>query len=147
MRKQPVMSDAKTETEALLNELVPLAEALLTKYGEFYPFGAVMDFGGGIIRRESYPGGEHPRSQDVIDLLRKGMRIDAESGDIKAAAIAYDVRLADGNPAGMSDAIAVALDHRDDYSVIVAVPYRLQGGQIEIGELFAEPGSNQIFGA
>ena len=140
------MSGAKAETEALLNELVHFAQELLIKHGEFYPFGAIMDLGGGIIPQSSYPGGEHPKSQEVIDLLREGMRAQAAAGDIKAAAIAYDVRLGAGNPAGMSDAIAVALDHREGESVIVAVPYRLQDGELEIGELFAEPGSHEIFG-
>lgn len=139
------MSEAKEDTEVLLNDLVPFAEKLLVKCGEFYPVGAVLDIGGGIIHKASYTGEEHSKSQELIDLLRKGMRIDAKSGAIKAAAIAYDVRLGDGNPSGMSDAIAVALDHKDGYSVIVGVPYRLRDGDLEIGELFALPGSNEIF--
>ncbi len=44
-----------------------------------------------------------------------------------------------------ADAIAIALDHRDDYSVIVIFPYVLAHGNLTVGEPFAQMGKFLVF--
>jgi len=44
-----------------------------------------------------------------------------------------------------SDAIAVSLNHRDNYSVIVLFPYQLKNGKLSLGEIFAQKGEADVF--
>ena len=37
------MNELKTETEKLMNTILPLAEQALSKYGEFAPVGVALD--------------------------------------------------------------------------------------------------------
>ena len=139
------MSDAKADTEALMNALLPFAERMLTRHGEFFPFGGAMKPNGEIVNVAGYDGRERPSSNDLIELLNEGFRKDAKDGRYKATAVVYDVRVTLPSTTTLSDAIAVALDHRDNYSVVVLLPYTLVGGILQIGEPFAERGAHNVF--
>lgn len=139
------MSDAKADTEALMNAVLPFAERMLTQHGEFFPFGGAMKPDGEIVNVAGYDGRERPTSNDLIELLGEGFRKDAKNGRYKATAIAYDVRVTLPNTTTSSDAIAVALDHRDNYSVLVLFPYTLTAGLLQLGEPFAEKGARNVF--
>lgn len=104
-----------------------------------------MDGSGKIAFSAAYDGTEQPPSSDLIDMLRAGFREGAKKGQYMATALVYDVRVVppDGGP--KTDAIAVELDHRDDYSVIVYFPYHLDHGQVNLGSPFAEKGASQVF--
>ena len=98
-----------------------------------------------LISVAGYDGREHPPSQEIIDLLTQALRKDAASKAIIAAAIVWDARIRRSSTAPQTDAIAVALDHRDNYSVIVYFPYTLSGKKLNIGEPFSEAGHAAIF--
>jgi hypothetical protein len=139
------MGDAKADTEALMNAVLPFAERMLTQHGEFFPFGAAMKPNGEIVNVAGYDGRERPASNDLIELLNDGFCKDAKNGRYKATAVVYDVRVTLPNTTTKSDAIAVSLDHRDSYSVLVLLPYSLTGGTLRIGEPLAEKGEHKIF--
>ena len=42
------MADPKEEIQQILNYLLPFAEQMLTKEGEFYPYAAILDAGGEV---------------------------------------------------------------------------------------------------
>ena len=44
-----------------------------------------------------------------------------------------------------SDAIAVSLNHRDNYSVVVLFAYSIEDGKYVPGEVFAQQGENDVF--
>jgi hypothetical protein len=140
------MNRAKSECDELLNVVMPLAKELLEKNGEFYPFGATMNPLGGIERFEGYTGTEHPSSDEVKLLLQRAFRASREASECRATAIAYDVlvRLTAANL--KSDAIAVELDHVDEYSMIVFFPYSKFATHVEFGTAVAQEGSYGIFG-
>jgi hypothetical protein len=139
------VSDAKADSEALLNSLMPFAEKMLTQHGEFFPFGGAMKPDGEIVNVAGYDGRERPPSNDLIELLEEGFRKDAINGVYKATAVVYDVRMILPSTKTSSDAIAVALDHRDNYSVLILFPYTLTAGMLQIGEPFAEKGARNVF--
>jgi hypothetical protein len=141
------MQSAKSESEELLNAVLPFAEELLAKHGEFFPFGAAMNHLGGISHIAGYTGSEQPPSSDVIDLLRTAFHSAGHSGEYRATALAYDVQVQVPGTEAKSDAVAIELDHRDSYSVVVYFPYTLSGGVVEVGSPFAQAGSNEIFGS
>src|SRR5262249_44675146 len=122
------MSSPKEDCEVLMNSVLPFAEQMLTTYGEFIPFGGAMRPDGELISVGGDDGNEHPKSVDIIALMKEAYVAAARSGEYKATAIVYDVRITLPATGDKSDAIAVSLDHRDNYSIVVFFPYRLDNG-------------------
>ena len=138
------MSQAKAEAEELL-ESVELAKKLLQENGEFFPFGAAMKHDGEIVSIAGDMGDERPRSQEIIDLLKAHFVEAAREGEYRATAIVFDVRVVIDDAGNKSDSIAAALDHKENFSVIVFFPYSIQGQSILYGEVFAQEGEYDIF--
>jgi hypothetical protein len=137
--------DAKADCEILMNEAIPFAKRMLREHGEFYPYGYVMKPSGEIALKAGYDGTEHPKSQVIIDLLTAGFKEDAAAGRVKATALVYDIRVIPPGASEKSDAIAIALDHRDNYSVVVILPYVLNHGEISVGTAFAQRRDSHVF--
>ncbi len=141
------MSDPKADCEALMNSVLPFAEQMLTTHGEFIPFGGAMRSDGQLVSTAGYDGNEHPKSVDVIALMKEGMIAAARKGEYKATAIVYDVRVKLPSTEEKSDAIAISLNHRDNYSVVVLVPYKIDARKLILGAAFAQKGEADIFPA
>lgn len=138
------MQEGKAESQELMDAVLPLAEKLLTEHGEFFPYGGAMTPEGNVVSISAYDGDEHPPSSALIDMLQKAFHASAQNGEYKATALVYDVRirLASGEP---SDAIAIALDHKSGYSVVVLLPYSIIGGELQYGEISAQAGDRIVF--
>ena len=141
------MSDPKADFDALVNSVLPFAEQMLTTHGEFHPFGGAMRPDGQLVSIAGYNGNQHPESVDVIALIKKGFIADAGKGEYKATAIVYDARVKLPSTEEKSDAIAVSLNHRDNYSVVVLFPYKINAGRLILGTAFARKGEADIFPA
>ncbi len=139
------MSDPKADCEALMNSVLPFAEQMLTTHREFVPFGGAMRPDRQLVSVAGYEGNEHPKSVEVIALLKEGLIAAAQNGEYKATAIVYDVRVKLPLLEEKSDAIAISLNHRDNYSVIVLFPYKINAGQLILGTAFAQKGEADIF--
>lgn len=135
----------KAECELLMNAVLPFAEQMLRTDGEFFPYGGALKSTGKIASLAGYDGRERPPSTDVINLLKKGFVGGAKSGEYKATALVYDVRVVVPSSGKKFDAIAVSLNHRANYSVIVYYPYELKNGVLTYGEVFAQNGEFDIF--
>ena len=134
----------REQLDDVLNKLLPFAHELLAKYGEFFPFGAAMDRDGKVRMVAGDTGTEHPPSDEVIVLITEAMKRERDS--LAAVGICYDVRVrtsADGDP---TDAICVALEHRDGTSLVVLQPYSKRDETMEYGQLMAQPGRRTVFG-
>jgi len=144
--KVPVMKSAKEECEILMNSAVPFAHQMLAQHREFFPYGEAMAADGQIVAIAGDTGEEHPASQAVIDVLEKGFQEGARLGRYKATALVVDMRVVPPGRDVKQDAIAVRLDHRDGYSVVVVFPYSIDaGGEVTIGAPFAVKGEQRIF--
>jgi hypothetical protein len=124
---------------------MPFAEKMLTEHGEFFPFGAAMKPDGEIVYVGAYDGQERPPSQSLIDLLIGAFREHAVTGKYKATAIVYDVLIIPPGHDRKRDAISVALDHCENYSVVVYFPYDRTAGAVTIHAAFANEGEREIF--
>ena len=134
----------KEECEILLQALLPASENLLKKNGEFYPIGAVLLNDNTVTFTEIKSGNEYPDSKGIIqDLISSHKRM-AQSNEIKASGIAWNATVtSDGK---QSDAIIVSLEHKDNYSVIVGLPYKIGlFKKTKFGEHFAQVGNNDVF--
>jgi len=145
LARADTLQPAKAECETLIEAVLPFAEKMLKQEGEFFPYGGALKSTGEIASIASYDGREQPPSSDVIALLKYGFVDGAKSGKYKATALVYDVRVVLPSSGEKSDAIAISVNHRDNYSVIVYYPYQLNDGKLTYGESFAQQGEFDIF--
>ena len=137
----------KEQAEELMGKLVHFAEQELSKYGEFYPFGAEVETDGKVVLSASYNGKDHPSSQVMIEELTKIFQSKAKAGKIKAAAIVYDMRIQPPGSIAKTDAICFSYDHKEGYTVNVFFPYTLGADKkVIIQPLIAAKGKGNIFG-
>jgi hypothetical protein len=138
-------NNAKADCEALMNSVLPFAEQMLRSYGEFLPFGGAMRPNGEIVSVAGDDGDEHPRSSDLIRLIKDGFIEAARQGQFMATALVYDVRIKLTSTDDKSDAISVSLNHRDNYSIVVIFPYKINDGKLAVGTALAQKGEADIF--
>ena len=139
------MTSAKEDCETLLNATFPHADQMLREHGEFFPYGGALAPSGEIVAVAGYDGRARPPSDDVIRLIKAAFVDGAKQGRYQATALIYDVRIAMPGAGEKSDAVAVSLNHRDDYSVTVIFPYTLSGEGPDFGPAFAQEGEADIF--
>ena len=146
------MSSDEQDVRNLMNEYIGFAEDMLQKYGEFFPFGAVLKPNKETAFVAGYEGTDQPLSQDIIDLLNDGFRVGAASGEYEATALFYDTAITQPETGEKSDAVAVALDHQSGNSLVVFFPYALGGKavfrrrRVSFGNPFSQAGTNDVFG-
>lgn len=140
------MSDAQTEAEELVSVVLPHAEGQLIAHGEFFPFGGAMTMDGDIA--ELAVGEEHRDSplEAIVDALKMQLRSGADSNAYRATALVFPIRAQLPGGSGEADAVAIALDHQANFSVVLFIPYVLKEGAVEFGEAVAQQGENDIFG-
>ncbi len=135
----------KEECEVLLDKILPAAENLLKKNGEFYPIGAVMNANDKITFTAVDDDKEYPLPEDMITKLCEVHKTQADNNEIKVSGIAWNAGVQD--PDGRNqDAIVVSLEHRDNYSVIICEPYK-KGffKKVSFGNIFALEGRNDVW--
>jgi hypothetical protein len=141
------MSSAKDECEELLGELMPFAEQCLTRYHEFFPFGAAVSQSGETIMLGAAEEDEQPESEELIALLNEGFREGVQSGEYRATGLVFDALTTPPDKNTKQDTVICALDHQDNYSVKVCFPYHFDADdQLVIEEPFAVEGDYSVFG-
>lgn len=134
----------KEECEILLEALLSASENLLEKNGEFYPIGAVLLNDATTALTAAYSENELPDSKEIIQDLIVSHKQMAQNNEIKASGIAWNAAVAFEQT--QTDAIIISLEHQDNYSVIVGLPYEIDAfNEIKYGELFAQSGNNDVF--
>ena len=135
---------AKEECEVLLDALLSASEKLLKKNGEFYPIGSVLSNDDNVTFTSVHSDSEFPDSKSVINDLICSHKQLAQNHEIKVSGISWNGAVDLGGKT--TDAIIVSLEHKDDYSVVVGLPYKSGSfNKIKFGELFAQNGNNDIF--
>lgn len=64
----------KQQLESLLKAILPFGEMVLKNHGEFIPYGGTIGIDGKIKDVAGYTGNEHPKSMEVIKLLKDSFR-------------------------------------------------------------------------
>jgi hypothetical protein len=126
------------DLDALLNDLLPFAQRMLAEQGEFYPFGCSITPDGRHISIGAKGSSDHPKSQELIDIMTSEFRRQASERKIRAAGICFDVRVVPPGHVDKTDAIQLALERDGGDAVDVFVPYaQLSDREFTYGELFA----------
>jgi len=138
---------AHPDLDELLNAVLPFAQQMLSDHGEFFPFGSAMTVDGKIEELAAFTGDERPSSEELIALLTRGLRQKATAGEIRAAAICYDVRTIPPGHSEKTDAVCVSLEHQDGETADVYLPYKKGWfGKISYGQIFGSPRKREFFG-
>jgi hypothetical protein len=111
------------------------------------PFGGAMRTDGQVVSIAGYHENEQSQPTNAIALMKDRFVEAARRVGYKATAIVDDVRVELPSTEEKSDAIAVSLNHRDNYSVVVLCPYKIDGGELILGTVFAQGGEADIFPA
>jgi hypothetical protein len=134
------------DLDALFNDLLPLAERMLSEHGEFYPFGGSITPDGRHISVGAKSSSDRPKSHESIDIMTNAFRSQASEGKIRAAGICFDVRIVPPGQVDKTNAIQLALEREGGDAVDVFVPYaQLPDGEFSYGELFASERAPTMF--
>lgn len=138
----------KADCESVMNFGLPLAQELLKRNGEFLPFGAAMRPSGEIVCLGAYDGREVPSLTgaftDLIGSLKETLIAGARRQEYMATALFYEVSFTAAS-GDRVDAVAVSLNHRGGYSVIVLVPFRIEDSEVVYDSPLAQAGEADIF--
>ncbi len=137
---------AHPDLDKLINILIPFAQKMLAKNGEFFPFGSSILKDGTMIDSAAYDGNKHQSSKVIIDLLTTAYCQKASRGDICAAGICQNVRTIPPGQVEKVDAIFIGLEHQSGETVNVYIPYKKgKRGKVDYGDLFAMHRDPQFF--
>jgi hypothetical protein len=107
----------QSDLDRLLNTVLPFADEMLRRHGEFYPYGAAITREGEEQVFAADPDeDDDPNPSEILSSLVSGMS--AEVDDLRAAALVSDVTNE------KTDAIMVHLEHADSMAITVVLPYR-----------------------
>jgi hypothetical protein len=115
----------------LLRAVVTMAESALQAFGEFPPYGAGL-----AGQREVVPLPITADAQrgDAVAALRCRLADALRSGEVRATALAYEVKVMSPPSTFKTDGIGILLQHRDGYSAVHVVPYELSAGKVTFGQ-------------
>ena len=91
------------------------------------------------------PDTDHPKSKDLLYILRSSLQDLAGRNECKAVALVFDVAVSLPNSDRKSDAIQVSVEHTEGYSADVFFPYRLAENKVVYGDTFAQQGKAELF--
>jgi hypothetical protein len=140
------MIQNEKEYNALLDALLPFAEQMLNKHGEFFPFAAVVAVAGSVALVAGDLGESQPKSVDLRDFLFAALRKQVEEQGCTAAGVCVDVKVLDPRNQQKTDAIHFVFEHKSGEALDVFFPYRkrfLRGYQFE--KPFAGAGQKRVF--
>ena len=144
--RQPTMANCKDECELLMSAVLPLAEQMLTEHRALQPFGCTLSAADQIAQVGGWKSEGVADTASTIAEFEDAFRDGARRGELKATALLHLVSEPAPGSSSPQQAVAVHLDHRDDYSIVVTFPYHFaEGGELVIEEPYAAEGAHKIF--
>ena len=136
--------EARADYNSLLEFLMPFAEDMLKKHGEFFPFGAAVSTAGEVVAHATYDGNETPAAEEVLASLVQGFQAEARAGKVRATGICSDGRIMhDGKKV---DAVIITLEHVSGNASKTCTPYRKNlFGKYRFGDLIAGLAEPRVF--
>ena len=140
-------SNEMTDLGFLVDKGFPFAEDQLIKNGEFYPFSFILNKNNTVEAVSQYSGDENPDSADLIQELKKIVKLESNKTPIKGIAIFYIVKTTDPKLKQETDAIAVFVEHLNDKNAYVFYyPYSLTAErELTFGKSFAGQSTKEVF--
>ena len=142
-----MQEEAKKETNALLNSLIPFAKEQILKNGEFYPYAGYIDTDGKMVMLgvgDSFEKEKGPK--DFIKLFENLLQGMCKENKARAVGLVFMVKAEIPRGSGSkTDAIQVILEHKGNYSVEVFLPYTFIDRVSTFGKIHAQKGKPNFF--
>jgi hypothetical protein len=145
LASRATLATPKSDSEILLKASLPFAEKMLREHGGFLPYAYSMQADRTIAMVGGYDGQERPAPADILALIKGVLKSFAATHKIIASAVVSDAFFTDPRTGVRSDAISVALDHKDSFSVIVVYRYRVEKDGLHLEPPIAQKGNADIF--
>lgn len=140
------MTNVKSQTEILMNELLSFAEKMLADHDGFHPFGGYLDLSARVVHVGVQPDAGRIGPSEKVEMLIDSFHTLAAQEKAIAFAITTDVSLPYDN-GSKGDAIKFFLEHRDCYCAEVFFRYmKSASGKLEITDTIAQQGEPIFFG-
>lgn len=137
----------RTDFNELLTPMLGLAERMLEETGEFRPFGARLAASGQLAVIDVAPTLRDPSNPLIINSLYATFRLQARAGTIKACAVCWDALVPKEEGGGLTEAIAIGLEHRDgDPTVVLCTYEREASGSVHFDDPITALGRRHVFG-
>ena len=133
-----------TDSNQLLNSVLPFAQQMLGKHGTFRPFGASVSATGEVNLCHGMPDTEN--EQAILEMLVSALKQQASDGTIRGSAVCYDSRVTMPQGGEKQEAICVELEHASERCARLFLPYR-KGflKRIRYGQLFGSTHEPRVF--
>ena len=129
-----------------MSEVLPVAEQMLTQHRALRPFGSTLSAAGQIVQVGGFRDGDEPDDATLIAEFEDSFRDGARRGELRATALVYTVSQVVPGESEAQHGVAIRLDHRDDYSLVVTFPYHFSDtGDLVILDPSAVEGAHNVF--
>ena len=134
------MANIQVDKLNLINFSIKRVKELLLENDEYYPIASAIDLNGDTKPIMYFGGNDNPLCEDVITEYLGIFEREIENSEIRAYAIAYDVRVSRNSESEKTDAIAIKIKHIETEEVIIYYyPYTYtQQRKLAIGESWGE---------
>jgi hypothetical protein len=133
-----------SDSNQLLNAVLPLAQQMLGKHGTFLPFGASVSANGEVTLCQGMPDTDN--EQAILEMLVSALKQQASDGTIRGSAVCYDSRVMMPQGGEKQEAICVELEHASERCARLFLPYR-KGflKRISYGQIFGSTQEPRVF--
>lgn len=143
-----ISAEANADFQRLANEAVKAASFLIERNNSFLPLVMYVQ-ADGTLAFADFTGqdalDEEPEALDYLALAQAALRPLAQRGEIRATALACDVRMKAEIDGPATDAIRVDLEHKDGGSLSFFQPYSVEAGEIVFGASLCQAQNAAIF--
>lgn len=139
--RDDITEGAQGDLDTVFSQAAMLAQTLLMRNREFFPFAATISAKGAVGLSTPLPDAATPTVHDVIEAIVGELK----SG--KAGTRAYAITALARTPEG-GEAVRIELEHKEGVALVVGLPVvRSESGAISFGDMRALPGSRTVWPA
>jgi hypothetical protein len=137
---------SEKEIELLKQNIIKQATYFIKEYGEFYPFGFIIDSKNHLKPTNVYLGKENPSTLEVIENLERAYKVGIELQNYIAVSICVDVKVVPPTMNEKIDALEIRLNTNEKESENIYVPYKLlPDGEVQFYDSYSSEGSLNLF--
>ena len=139
--RDDISEGAQGDLDTVFSQAAMLAQTLLMRNREFFPFAATISAKGAVGLSTPVPDAAAPTVHDVIESIV------AELKQGKAAKRAYAITALARTQEG-GEAVRIELEHKEGIALVIGLPVvRGESGAVSFGDMRALPGTRIVWPA
>lgn len=139
------MNAHEQDFDTLVSRWIVIARQMLEEQGYFHPYAAALLQNGAIDSFSADTQEGTLDADELIEILRSGLRRDIQFHGYIASAIFYDAFVENPVSKNKTDAIAILLYHENGNSLKLYIPYQIQEKKCSFGEQLSKQIENSLY--